>query len=145
MRVLLQKVTEATVTVEKKTVGNITHGYCLFVGITHEDTKEQADWLASKIAKLRLYGGEESFMEKNIVESGGQLLIVSQFTLYGEVAKGTRPSFTAAARPEPAKELFDYFVAQCESQGLPVSTGVFGAHMKVSLVNDGPVTLLLER
>lgn len=145
MRVLLQKVTEAQVTVEAHTVGSITHGYVLFVGVTHDDTSEQADWLARKIAGLRLFGGEESFMEQDIQAVGGQLLIVSQFTLYGEIKKGTRPSFTAAARPEPAKALFDYFVEQCESLGLPVATGVFGAHMKVSLTNDGPITLLLER
>jgi D-tyrosyl-tRNA(Tyr) deacylase len=145
MRVLLQKVTEAKVTVDNETVGEIAHGYCLFVGITHDDTREQADWLAGKISTLRLFGGEESFMEQSVQDIGGSLLIISQFTLYGEVAKGTRPSFTAAARPEPAKELFDYFVAQCRSVGLPVEIGVFGAHMHVALTNDGPVTLLLEK
>lgn len=145
MRVLLQKVTEAAVTVDNETVGEIAHGYCLFVGVTHDDTEAQADWLAEKIAKLRLYGGEQSFMERNIQEEAGGLLIISQFTLYGEVAKGTRPSFTAAARPDPAKTLFDYFVSRCEALGLPVQTGIFGAHMHVSLTNDGPVTLLLEK
>lgn len=145
MRILLQKVTTATVTVDDVTVGEIPHGYCLFVGITHADTREQADWMVEKINKLRLYGGEDSFMERNIQESSGALLIVSQFTLYGDCAKGTRPSFTAAARPEPAKELFEYFVEQCRSVGLPVQTGVFGAHMQVTLTNDGPVTLVLEK
>lgn len=145
MRILLQKVTTATVTVDDVTVGEIPHGYCLFVGITHADTREQADWLVEKISKLRLYGGEDSFMERNIQESSGALLIVSQFTLYGDCAKGTRPSFTSAARPEPAKELFEYFVEQCRSVGLPVQTGVFGAHMQVTLTNDGPVTLVLEK
>lgn len=145
MRVLLQKVTKASVTVDNETVGEISHGYCLFVGMNHDDTKEQADWLVSKIAKLRLFGGDNSFMEKNVEEVDGALLIISQFTLYGDCAKGTRPSFTAAARPEPAKALFDYFVAQCRDTRLPVATGVFGAAMQVSLTNDGPVTLLLEK
>jgi D-tyrosyl-tRNA(Tyr) deacylase len=145
MRVLLQKVTEARVKVEHETVGEIAHGYCLFVGITHDDTREQADWLANKIVNLRLFGGAESFMERSIQDVHGSLLIISQFTLYGEVAKGTRPSFTAAARPEPAKELFEYFVEVCRLQGLPVATGVFGAHMGVALTNDGPVTVLLEK
>lgn len=145
MRVLLQKVTNARVNVEGITVGEISHGYCLLVGITHDDTREQADWLISKIISLRLFGGAESFMEKNIQEVQGSLLIVSQFTLYGEVSKGTRPSFTAAARPEPAKELFDYLVGACRLQGVPVATGVFGAHMEVALTNDGPITLLLEK
>lgn len=145
MRVLLQKVTAAIVTVDNETVGEITHGYCLFVGITHDDTREQADWIAAKISKLRLYGGTESFMERNIQEESGALLIISQFTLYGDCAKGTRPSFTAAARAEQARELFDYFVKQCQTLGLPVETGVFGEHMQVSLTNDGPVTLLLEK
>lgn len=145
MRVLLQKVTQAKVTVDETTVGEIAHGYCLFVGITHTDTKEQADWLVAKIFALRLFGGEESFMEKNIEDVHGSLLIISQFTLYGDVAKGTRPSFTLAARPEPANELFEYFVESCRKKGMPVATGVFGAYMHVSLTNDGPVTLLLER
>lgn len=145
MRVLLQKVTEAAVTVDDMTVGEIAHGYCLFVGITHDDTREQADWLVEKISKLRLFGGEESFMEKSLTDVRGSLLIISQFTLYGEVSKGTRPSFTAAARPAPAKELFDYFVARCRDVELPVATGIFGASMQVSLTNDGPVTLFLER
>jgi D-tyrosyl-tRNA(Tyr) deacylase len=145
MRVLLQKVTEARVRVDNETVGEIAHGYCLFVGITHDDTREQADWLANKIVSLRLFGGADSFMEQNIQDVQGSLLVVSQFTLYGEVAKGTRPSFTAAARPEPAKELFEHFVEVCRQLELPVATGVFGAHMEVALTNDGPITILLEK
>lgn len=145
MRVLLQKVTKATVTIDSVTVGDITHGYVLFVGITEGDTKEQADWLVGKVAKLRLFGGETSFMEQSIEEVSGSLLVISQFTLYGEVAKGTRPSFTKAARPEEAEPLYEYFVQACKDTGLPVATGTFAAHMQVSLTNDGPVTLLLER
>lgn len=147
MRIVLQRVKQACVTVEEKIVGDISNGLLLFVGITHDDTTADADKLVEKILKLRLFAdeGSKSFMEKNVVEANGNILVVSQFTLYGDCSKGTRPSFTDAARPEQAKEVYDYFVkAIREKSLLPVQTGEFGAHMAVELVNDGPVTLILE-
>jgi D-tyrosyl-tRNA(Tyr) deacylase len=115
------------------------------LGITHSDTKAEAEWLAGKIAGLRLFEDEEGKMNLSLADIGGSALVVSQFTLYGEARKGRRPSFTAAARPEQAELLVDYFGQQLRQQGLIVATGVFGAHMKVEIHNDGPVTLMLER
>jgi len=146
MKIVLQKVNKAYVDVHNKVVGEIADGFCLFVGITHEDTEADADKLLEKILKLRLFsdGTSDSFMEKNIVEVEGALLVVSNFTLYGDAKKGTRPSFTAASRPEHAEPLYDYFVQKCIDTGMHVETGTFGKHMDVTLVNDGPITLLLE-
>ena len=145
MRILLQRVREASVQVDSKTVGSISHGYVLFVGITHSDTPVIAEWLVEKIVTLRLFGDEKSFLQKNIQEVTGELLIVSQFTLYGETKKGTRPSFTQAAKPEQAKELYEYLIEAFHKKGMSVSSGIFGADMNVALVNDGPVTLMLEK
>ncbi|OGH67122.1 MAG: D-tyrosyl-tRNA(Tyr) deacylase [Candidatus Magasanikbacteria bacterium RIFCSPHIGHO2_02_FULL_41_13] len=146
MKVVLQKVRSSEVKVENKTVGQIGHGFLLLLGVTHEDTESSADWLVEKILKLRLFSdpGSDSFMEKNIVEVGGSLLVVSQFTLYGDCRKGTKPSFTDAARPEQAEKLYNYFVEKLRSTQIKVETGIFAAHMEVSLVNDGPITLLLD-
>ncbi len=146
MKILLQKVTQAQVRINEKIVAQIGHGFLLLVGITHNDTQTQADKLIDKILKLRLFSdpGSTTFMEKNIIEASGSVLAVSQFTLYGDCRKGTRPSFTEAARPEVAKPLYDYVVTTLQQKGLPVQSGVFGEHMQVSLTNDGPITLVLE-
>ena len=145
MRIVLQRSKAASVTVDGEVVGEITHGYTLLVGITHEDTKQQADWLAAKIAGLRLFEDEEGKMNRSLVEVAGQILSVSQFTLYGDSRKGRRPSFIEAARPEVAEPLWLYFNDQLRSHGFEVQTGIFGAMMDVSLINDGPVTLILEK
>ncbi|XKH50978.1 D-tyrosyl-tRNA(Tyr) deacylase [Chryseomicrobium palamuruense] len=145
MRIVLQRSKAASVTVDGEVVGEITHGYTLLVGITHEDTKQQADWLAAKIAGLRLFEDEEGKMNRSLDEVAGQILSVSQFTLYGDSRKGRRPSFIEAARPEVAEPLWLYFNDQLRSHGFEVQTGVFGAMMDVSLINDGPVTLILEK
>lgn len=144
MKVVLQKVKEAQVQVDSKTVGMISNGFLLLVGITHADTEKEADWLLEKILKLRLFSkSQKTFMENTILESGGQLLVVSQFTLYGDVKKGTRPSFTHAAPPEHAEKLYTYFVERAKEK-ISVQTGIFGTHMEVSLINDGPITLILD-
>ena len=146
MRIILQKVQSCEVTVENKTVGHIGHGFLLLLGVTHDDTEQSADWLVEKVLKLRLFSapGSDSFMDKNIVEEAGAILVVSQFTLYGDCRKGTKPSFTEAARPEQAEQLYMYFVEKLRLKGIEVATGIFGAHMEVSLINDGPITLLLD-
>lgn len=146
MRVLLQRVKQANVTVENTIVGTIAQGFLILLGITQTDTTKEADWMVEKILKLRLFadGETESFMEKNIQEVNGEILVVSQFTLYGDCRKGTRPSFTEAARPQQAQPLYEYFVNEMKKKGIRVQTGIFGAHMQVELVNDGPVTLILD-
>lgn len=116
------------------------------VGMTHKDTKEQVDYLANKLCHLRVFEDEKNKMNLSIQDIKGELLIVSQFTLYAETAKsGNRPSFSEAAKPDLAKELYEYLIQKCQEQGLAVQTGIFGAHMEVSLLNDGPVTILLEK
>lgn len=147
MRIILQKVQSASVTVDKKIVGKIQQGFVLLVGITHTDTEKEIDWMIEKILKLRLFAESEeseTFMEKNIQEVKGEILVVSQFTLYADMRKGTRPSFTDAARPEIAEVLYEKFVEKIKQSGLRIQTGIFGVHMEVNLVNDGPITLILE-
>jgi len=147
MKILLQKVKTANVKINNETVGNIANGFLLLLAIKKEDTKAQADYLVDKICKLRLFSAEnsDSFMEKNILEVGGEVLVVSQFTLYGDCKKGTRPSFTESEEPEKAKEMYEYFVEQMKKQIEKVETGRFAEHMEVSLVNDGPITIILEK
>ncbi len=144
MRVVLQRSKGASVTVEGAVTGEISSGYVLLVGITHEDTKKDADYLAGKIAQLRLFEDEEGKMNRSILDNGGEILSISQFTLYGDVKKGRRPSFISAARPETAEPLWQAFNEALRSHGLVVETGIFGAMMDVQLVNDGPVTILVE-
>ncbi|WP_203339791.1 D-aminoacyl-tRNA deacylase [Planococcus beijingensis] len=144
MRVVLQRSKKASVTVEGDITGAISSGYVLLVGITHEDTEKDAEYLAGKIAQLRLFEDEEGKMNRSILDNGGEILSISQFTLYGNVKKGRRPSFTSAARPETAEPLWQAFNDALRHQGLVVETGVFGAMMDVQLVNDGPVTILVE-
>ena len=145
MRVVLQRVSRATVSVEGRMLGSIGRGFCLLVGFTHNDTPAVVEWMAEKVAGLRLFADAEGKMNLGLTEVGGAVLVVSQFTLYGDTAKGRRPSFIDAARPDMAIPLYERFVAQLRSMGLGVETGEFGAMMEVELVNDGPVTIILER
>lgn len=145
MRVVLQRVSRASVTIEGRVAGAIGRGFCLLVGFTHGDTSAQVDWMAEKVGGLRLFSDADGKMNLGLAEVGGAILIVSQFTLYGDAAKGRRPSFIDAARPETAIPLYEAFVAALRSRGFDVATGEFGAMMQVELVNEGPVTLILER
>jgi len=145
MRVLLQRVSRAEVRVGERITGRIGRGYLLLVGLTHADDEAALAWMADKVAGLRLFGDADGKMNLALADVGGALLVVSQFTLYGDAAKGRRPSFVDAARPEVAVPLYERFIALLRERGLAVETGEFGAMMDVELVNDGPVTLWLER
>ncbi len=145
MKALIQRVSAGSVAVDGRTIGEIGRGFVVLLGITHTDTPAEADWLANKVAGLRVFEDEAGKMNLSLLDVGGSVLVVSQFTLYGDARKGKRPSFTHAAPPEIAEPLVDYFCEQLRAQGLPVSTGIFGAHMAVHIHNDGPVTLLLEK
>lgn len=144
MKVVLQRSKAASVTVDGKVTGAIDSGYVLLVGITHEDTQEDVEYLAKKVANLRLWEDADGKMNHSILEHGGAILSVSQFTLYGDAKKGNRPSFTSAARPEVAEPLWEAFNNALHEHGLHVETGIFGAMMDVALTNDGPITILLE-
>ncbi|MBE6767712.1 MAG: D-tyrosyl-tRNA(Tyr) deacylase [Ruminococcaceae bacterium] len=144
MRAVFQRVYEASVTVDGEVVGAIGNGALLLVGVTHGDTEKEARWLAGKIAGLRVFSDSEDRMNLSVKDIGGSLLVVSNFTLYGNASHGRRPEFTAAARPEVAKPLFDTFVQLLKEEGVPVETGVFGADMTVSMQGNGPVTLWLD-
>lgn len=144
MRVILQRSKKASVTVDGQVTGAIDKGYVLLVGITHTDTEEDVAYVAKKIADLRIWEDEEGKMNRSILEVGGAILSISQFTLYADTRKGKRPSFIEAARPEQAEPLWQAFNEQLETYGLHVETGVFGAMMDVSLINDGPVTITVE-
>ena len=144
MRVVLQRAKSGSVTVEGQVVGAIEKGYVLLVGITHDDTVEDLQYCAKKVAELRLWEDEEGKMNHAIEEVGGAILSVSQFTLYADTKKGRRPSFTNAARPDIAKPLWEQFNELLRERGLTVETGVFGAMMDVALVNDGPVTIIID-
>jgi len=145
MRVLLQRVARASVCVDGEVVGAIERGFCLLVGFTHADTPAEVVWMADKVIGLRLFADAQDKMNLALGDVGGGVLVVSQFTLYGDASKGRRPSFIDAARPEQAIPLYEQFAQQLRSRGLPVATGRFGASMTVEIVNDGPVTLMLER
>ena len=145
MRVLLQRVSRAEVRVGDRVTGRIGRGYLLLVGLTGTDDEETLRWMAEKVAGLRLFADDEGKMNLALADVGGAVLVVSQFTLYGDARKGRRPSFVDAARPEVAIPLYERFVALLGQQGIAVETGEFGAMMDVELVNDGPVTLWLER
>jgi D-aminoacyl-tRNA deacylase len=145
MRVVLQRVTQASVRIQGRVAGSIGRGFCLLVGFTHSDTEAQVDWMAEKVSGLRLFSDSEGKMNLGLDEVGGSLLVVSQFTLYGDAAKGRRPSFVDAARPDVAVPLYESFVAALRRRGMPVATGEFGADMQVEIQNDGPVTLILDR
>ena len=145
MRVLLQRVTRAKVMVESEMLGSVARGLLLFVGFTHDDSEERVVWMADKVVGLRIFADDEDKMNRSVADVGGGILVVSQFTLYGDAIKGRRPSFIDAARPETAIPLYERFVALLRERGVPVQTGEFGAAMQVELVNDGPVTIWLER
>jgi D-tyrosyl-tRNA(Tyr) deacylase len=145
MRVVLQRVSRASVTIAGRVAGAIGAGFCLLVGFTHSDTAVQVAWMAEKVVGLRLFSDADGKMNLGLDEIAGAILVVSQFTLYGDAAKGRRPSFIDAARPEVAIPLYEAFIAALRSHGLEVQTGEFGEMMEVELVNDGPVTLVLDR
>lgn len=144
MKVVLQRSLEAKVEVDGVVTGQIDKGFVLLVGISHEDTEKDVKYMAEKIANLRLFEDDRGKMNCSIFESGGSILSVSQFTLYGDTRKGRRPNFTGAAKPEVAEPLWDLFNTELRSLNLQVETGVFGAMMNVTLTNDGPVTLIVE-
>ena len=144
MRLVIQRVEEAQVTVDDLCVGKIDRGFLVLVGITHEDTEQTAQKLAKKMLGLRIFPDAEGKTNLSLQDVAGSLLLVSQFTLYADCRKGYRPSFTQAAEPQRARELFDYFTRLCREAGARVETGCFGAHMKVGLTNDGPFTILLD-
>ena len=145
MRVLLQRAKWGKVEIGGKVVGEIGLGVVLLVGVTHTDTEEQARYLANKIANLRIFNDESGKMNRSLLDVGGGALVISQFTLYADVRKGRRPAFVDAAPPSIARPLIDRFAEMLRELGVPVQTGEFGAHMEVSLCNDGPVTIWLER
>ncbi len=145
MRALVQRVRRASVRVDERLVGAIGPGVVVLVGVTHGDTEEQAEWLAQKVAGLRIFEDAEGRMNAGLLDVGGEALVISQFTLYADARRGRRPSFTDAAPPEVAEPLVAHFAQALARAGVPVQTGEFGAHMLVEIHNDGPVTVMLER
>lgn len=144
MRIVLQRVKQASVDVAGERVGSIGPGLLALLAVTHSDTTQQADFLAEKIANLRIFSDDAGKMNLSVKDTGGAILVVSQFTLYGDCRKGRRPSFDKAALPEHARELYEYFIGRVRAQDLMVETGIFQASMQVSLINDGPVTVIVE-
>ena len=144
MRLVVQRIKEAKVSVEGTEIGKAGAGLCVLLGVAKEDTTESADRLAQKIAELRIFEDESGKMNRSVKDVRGEILVVSEFTLYGDCAKGRRPSFSRAAAPAEAERLYKYLVQRFKELGLPVATGKFQAKMEVSLVNDGPVTLILD-
>ena len=144
MRVVLQRVSHASVTVEEKVIGKIQRGFLLLVGVTHDDAMEDMEYLVRKIVQMRIFEDEEGKLNRSIQDIGGEILSVSQFTLYADTKKGNRPSFSKAAPGDVALEMFEQFNGLLRETGIPVETGQFGANMKVELLNDGPVTILLD-
>ena len=145
MKIVVQRVKEAEVKVDENVVGKIGKGFLVLLGVTHEDTKENADYLVKKLCKLRVFTDENDKMNLALKDVNGELLIVSQFTLYADCSQGNRPSFIEAAKPDKAKALYEYFCEECSKNDIKVEKGVFGANMKVSLINDGPVTIIIEK
>ena len=146
MKFLVQRVSTASVEVDEKIVGKIDKGFLVLIGITHNDTKTEADYLIKKLINLRVFEDENKKMNLNINQVNGQLLLISQFTLYADTVKsGNRPSFIEAAKPDYAYELYEYIIEQLRKTNIKVETGIFGADMKVNLINDGPVTIMLEK
>lgn len=146
MKLLVQRVSKAIVKVNEKIIGKIDKGFLVFLGITHTDNEEVADYLVNKLINLRVFQDEKDKMNLSLKDIEGQLLIISQFTLYADTKKsGNRPSFTSAAKPEQANKLYEYFIEKCKEKGIYTQAGEFGADMKVELLNDGPVTIMLEK
>ena len=144
MRVVIQRVTEARVTVADKIVGQIGAGLCVFLGVGASDDEANGSYLTDKIIHLRIFEDEQGKMNRSVIDVRGEILVVSQFTLYGDAKTGNRPSFSGAAPPAQAQPLYDYFISRLQASGLKISSGQFQARMVVSLINDGPVTLILE-
>lgn len=144
MRVVIQRVSESSVRVDGKTVGEISAGFMLLIGIDEEDETIDADWLVQKILNLRVFGDEEGKLNRSIIDINGEILCISQFTLIADYKKGNRPSFIKAAKPDKAVPIFEYFKNEISKSGLKTESGIFGADMKVSLINDGPVTILMD-
>lgn len=144
MKVVIQRVTKASVEVENKIVGEIKNGLMLLIGVDEDDTQEDADWLVKKILDLRVFSDDEDKMNLSVKDIKGEILCVSQFTLIADYKKGNRPSFIRAAKPDKAVPLFEYFKMMIKQSGLNVASGIFGADMKVSLLNDGPVTIVMD-
>ena len=144
MRIVLQRVAHASVTVDEKVIGKIQRGFLLLVGVTHDDVMEDMEYLVRKIVQMRIFEDEEGKLNRSIQDIGGEILSVSQFTLYADTKKGNRPSFSKAAPGDVALEMFEQFNGLLRETGIPVETGQFGADMKVELLNDGPVTILLD-
>lgn len=144
MRAVVQKVSSSKVTVDGQIVGQINQGLMVLLGVTHDDTSKDVDYMVDKVTNLRIFEDEEGKMNLSLKDVDGEILAVSQFTLYGDARRGRRPSFSDAARPEVANPLYEEFVKKIKDQGINVGTGIFGAHMMVDLTNDGPVTILLE-
>ena len=144
MRVVLQRVAHASVTVDGEIIGKIQRGFLLLVGVTHDDAMEDMEYLVRKIVQMRIFEDEEGKLNRSIQDIGGEILSVSQFTLYAETKKGNRPSFSKAAPGDVALKMFEQFNGLLRDTGIPVETGQFGADMKVELLNDGPVTILLD-
>lgn len=145
MKLVVQRVRKASVEVDNEITGKIEKGFLVLIGIKQGDTKEEADYLVRKLCNLRIFTDKNDKMNLSLKDVNGKLLIVSQFTLYGNCSDGNRPSFTEAARPEDAIPLYEYFCNECEKNGIEVQKGIFGAHMKVELINDGPVTIIIEK
>ncbi len=144
MRAVIQRVKEAEVTVEQQATGRVEQGIVALVGFTETDGLDDLDWMARKIARLRIFNDSEGKMNLSVGQVKGKILVVPNFTLYGDVSRGRRPSFTSAARPEVAQQLFDQFVEALGGQGVEIAQGEFGASMQVNIVNDGPVTLIID-
>ena len=144
MKVVLQRVAHASVTVDEKVIGKIQRGFLLLVGVTHDDAMEDMEYLVRKIVQMRIFEDEEGKLNRSIQDIGGEILSVSQFTLYADTKKGNRPSFSKAAPGDVAIDMFEQFNGLLRDTGIPVETGQFGADMKVDLLNDGPVTILLD-
>jgi D-tyrosyl-tRNA(Tyr) deacylase len=145
MRIVIQRVKQASVTVDNSIVGAIAQGLLLFIGITHDDTPAKIDWCINKIINMRIFSDNEDKLNLSLKEVNGSILAISQFTLYADSVKGNRPSFTSAAPPTIALPLYEYFITRLKSSGIPIETGVFGADMQVSLTNDDPITIILEK
>ena len=145
MRLVIQRVKHSSVTVDNKIVGKINEGFMVLLGVGPNDTTNEADYLVQKLVKLRVFNDENGKMNLSLKNINGELLIISQFTLYADCAKGNRPSFSDSAKPDKANELYEYFIEKCKEENIKVEHGIFGADMKVELLNDGPVTIVLEK
>ncbi len=144
MKVVIQRVLNASVVVDQNIVGKINNGFLVLLGIANDDTEEKVTKMVKKIVNLRIFNDENDKMNLNIKQVNGEILVVSQFTLYADCSGGNRPSFALAGNPELANKLYEFFVSECKKEGIKTEHGIFGAHMKVDLINNGPVTILLE-